>query len=72
MASYIFWQQIFDALISEHRYYSKSSLNIILDNICLKCECLLYVYDFIIVHNFAKSIEVVVLFGGEIYTSIVQ
>ena len=29
-------------------------------------------YDFIIVHNFWKKIEVVVGFGGEIYISIVQ
>ena len=29
-------------------------------------------YEFIIVYNFWKKIEVVVGFGGEIYTSIVQ
>ena len=52
--------------------FIKISLNIILDSICLKWKCLLSVYDFIIVHNFEKKIEVVVWFGGEIYTSIVQ
>ena len=29
-------------------------------------------HDFIIVHDFEKKIEVVVGFGGEIYTSIAQ